>query len=185
MLTALKSLLTSAIWANTTSLPAVNFFVGSDLHFCWSWDIAQMPSWLQMFHDFEGRYFKWLLFVFQDNVLLFVLGSMLLLLLNNTGADRRIALWILCAGKTHSFSAYRLVFPYTTRLFLSYICIIINIVMNDNRVQLLVDRLSNIALKLNLLCERKAHIPIEIYFWELAKVQCTHMCILCSHFDPI
>ncbi|KPJ02747.1 hypothetical protein RR46_09950 [Papilio xuthus] len=44
---------------------------------------------------------------FNDITALFIIGSMMHLLLNNSGVDRRIAIWFLCAGNTSQFSALR------------------------------------------------------------------------------
>ncbi|KAJ0177143.1 hypothetical protein K1T71_007152 [Dendrolimus kikuchii] len=53
-----------------------------------------------------------------ENILLFILCGMLLLLLNNSGVDRRIALSILCSGKSGQFTGRRLIFKCATASFL-------------------------------------------------------------------
>ncbi|XP_026724817.1 protein I'm not dead yet-like [Trichoplusia ni] len=52
-----------------------------------------------------------------ENVVLFLLASMLLLVLNNSGMDRRIALSFLCSGDACQFSAKRLIFKASTAAF--------------------------------------------------------------------
>ncbi|XP_031765312.2 protein I'm not dead yet-like [Galleria mellonella] len=54
---------------------------------------------------------------FNDSMALFILSGMLLLLLNNSGFDRRIALWLLSSGDTCQFSGKRLVFKCSTAAF--------------------------------------------------------------------
>ncbi|XP_028044071.1 protein I'm not dead yet-like [Bombyx mandarina] len=52
-----------------------------------------------------------------ENIVLFILTGMLLLLLNNSGVDRRIALKLLCSGDACQFSGKRLVFKCSTAAF--------------------------------------------------------------------
>ncbi|CAH0591550.1 unnamed protein product [Chrysodeixis includens] len=52
-----------------------------------------------------------------EHIILFLLASMLLLLLNNSGLDRRIALCFLCSGDACQFSAKRLIFKASTAAF--------------------------------------------------------------------
>ncbi|XP_037293843.1 protein I'm not dead yet [Manduca sexta] len=54
---------------------------------------------------------------FNENMALFVLSSMLILLLNNSGADRRIALSLICSGDNCQFSGKRLVFKCSVAAF--------------------------------------------------------------------
>ncbi|XP_068632013.1 protein I'm not dead yet-like [Battus philenor] len=62
-------------------------------------------------------------FYFTDITGLFLVGNMIHLLMNNSGVDRRIALWFLCSGNTRQFSGKRLVYKASTAAFLlSAIC---------------------------------------------------------------
>ncbi|KAM3964360.1 protein I'm not dead yet [Aphomia sociella] len=54
---------------------------------------------------------------FNDSIALFILSGMVLLLLNNSGFDRRIALWFLGSGDSCQFSGKRLVFKCSTAAF--------------------------------------------------------------------
>ncbi|KAF9423999.1 hypothetical protein HW555_000708 [Spodoptera exigua] len=45
-----------------------------------------------------------------EYVLLFVIASMILVVLNNSGIDRRLCLWLVCSGDACQFSGKRLVF---------------------------------------------------------------------------
>ncbi|XP_013143830.1 PREDICTED: protein I'm not dead yet-like [Papilio polytes] len=60
---------------------------------------------------------------FNDITGLFLVGSMVHLLMNNAGVDRRIALWFLCSGNSSQFTANRLVYKASTAAFLlSAVC---------------------------------------------------------------
>ncbi|XP_072931555.1 protein I'm not dead yet-like [Epargyreus clarus] len=54
---------------------------------------------------------------FNENIVLFIIGGMLVLLMNNSGVDRRIALWLICSGDACQFSGKRLVFKASTAAF--------------------------------------------------------------------
>ncbi|XP_045535756.1 protein I'm not dead yet [Papilio machaon] len=60
---------------------------------------------------------------FNDIAALLLMGTMVHLLLNNSGVDRRIALWFLCAGNSSQFSGIRLVYKASMAAFLlSAVC---------------------------------------------------------------
>ncbi|XP_063896933.1 Na(+)/citrate cotransporter-like isoform X2 [Helicoverpa armigera] len=52
-----------------------------------------------------------------ENIILFLLSSMLILLLNNSGVDRRIAIWFICSGDACQYSAKRIIFKFSSAAF--------------------------------------------------------------------
>ncbi|CAK1547124.1 unnamed protein product [Leptosia nina] len=54
---------------------------------------------------------------FNENIALFILSGMVLLLLNMSGIDRRIILWLLCSGDNCQFSGKRIVFKSSVAAF--------------------------------------------------------------------
>uniref|UniRef100_A0A2A4J283 Citrate transporter-like domain-containing protein n=1 Tax=Heliothis virescens TaxID=7102 RepID=A0A2A4J283_HELVI len=52
-----------------------------------------------------------------ENIVLYLLTAMLLVLLNNSGVDRRIALWFVCSGDACQYSAKRLIFKFSSAAF--------------------------------------------------------------------
>ncbi|XP_038212062.1 tonoplast dicarboxylate transporter-like [Zerene cesonia] len=54
---------------------------------------------------------------FNENIALFILSGMVLLLLNMSNVDRRIILWLLCSGDNCQFSGKRLVFKSSVAAF--------------------------------------------------------------------
>lgn len=50
-------------------------------------------------------------------MVLFILSGMLILLLNNSGVDRRIALWLLCSGDSCQFSGKRYSVGHMTTIY--------------------------------------------------------------------
>ncbi|KAL4709951.1 hypothetical protein ACJJTC_003914 [Scirpophaga incertulas] len=54
---------------------------------------------------------------FNDNIALFIISSMVILLLNNSGFDRRLALYFMCSGDACQFAGKRLIFKCSTAAF--------------------------------------------------------------------
>ncbi|PZC86348.1 hypothetical protein B5X24_HaOG209067, partial [Helicoverpa armigera] len=52
-----------------------------------------------------------------ENIILFLLSSMLLVLLNNSGVDKRIALWFICSGDAQQYSPRRIIFKFSSAAF--------------------------------------------------------------------
>ncbi|XP_052740390.1 protein I'm not dead yet-like [Bicyclus anynana] len=80
---------------------------------------------------------------FSDNVALLILGSMMHLLINSTGVDRRVILWMLCSGDSCQFSGKRLVFKASAAaFFLSMFCN--RLIVTSTIIQLLVPAFNNL-----------------------------------------